>query len=162
MDSGKRSQHVDKMGESFETGKCNCEDLPEVTAMYESFSPKPASQGLPPAEKDTRSAWVQKLFQTAENFAVWKSGMVVGHCALVSDMRLLDAEYLIFVLTPQQNRGIGTVLTKTAIDHALQIGLKNLWLTVEAYNFRAIRMYKNAGFQFVDECDRERTMLKSL
>ncbi len=162
MGSGTRSQHVDKLGEPFEAGKCGDECRPEILEMYDAFSPKGLTQGLPPAEVGLRRDWIHNLFANADNFAVWKSGKIVGHCALITDMDRLDAEYLIFVLGPQQNRGIGTLLTEMAVHHAIQLGLRDLWLTVEAYNFRAIRMYKNAGFQFCDECDRERTMLRRL
>ncbi|MBI5251092.1 MAG: GNAT family N-acetyltransferase [Desulfomonile tiedjei] len=162
MDSGKRSQLVDKLGEPFEAGKCGEDCLPEILDMYAAFSPKAVTQGLPPTDEKARRVWIEHLFRIADNFAAWKSNRVVGHCALIKDMERLDAEYLIFVLGPLQNRGIGTVLTEIAVRYGVLLGLKDLWLTVEAYNFRAIRMYKNAGFQFCDECDRERTMLKRL
>jgi RimJ/RimL family protein N-acetyltransferase len=162
MDSGNRSRHLDKLGEPFEIGKCSQDCLSEILDMYEAFSPKAVTQGLPPADEEQRHLWVKSFFPAADNFVVWKSGKIVGHCALIADMDRLDAEYLIFVLGPEQNRGIGTLLTEMAVNHAIQLGLKILWLTVEAYNFRAIRMYKNAGFEFYGECDRERTMLKRL
>lgn len=162
MDSQTRSQRVDKLGEAFETGECGHDCLPEVIDMYDAFSPKASTQGLPPADEEARHTWVRGLFQSAQNFAVWKHGKIVGHCVLITDMERLDAEYLIFVLGPQQNRGLGTVLTQMAVQRGIQLGLKTLWLTVEAYNFRAIRMYRNAGFQFCDECDSERTMTKCL
>lgn len=162
MDSEKRSHHVDKLGDPFEAGRCDDDCLTQVLDMYGAFTPKAVAQGLPPADEKARRAWLQHLFRSAENFAAWKSGKPVGHCALITDMDRLDAEYLIFVLGPHQNRGIGTVLTAMAVHRAIQLSLKNLWLTVEVYNFRAVRMYKNAGFQFCDECDNERTMLKML
>jgi RimJ/RimL family protein N-acetyltransferase len=162
MDFQTRSQRIDKLGEPFEAGKCEHECLPEVIDMYDAFAPKTSTQGLPPADEETRHTWVRGLFQSAENFAVWKDGKVVGHCVLLIDMERLDAEYLIFVLGPQQNRGLGTVLTQMAVQRGIQLGLQVLWLTVEAYNFRAIRMYRNAGFQFCDECNAERTMMRRL
>ncbi len=42
------------------------------------------------------------------------------------------------------------------------MGLKSIWLTVEALNFRAIKLYKKMGFEFADSGERERTMILEL
>jgi RimJ/RimL family protein N-acetyltransferase len=57
---------------------------------------------------------------------------------------------------------LGTELTAVAVQKARELGLKRLWLTVEAFNFRAIRVYRKVGFQFCDEGERERTMVLGL
>ncbi|AFM26799.1 GNAT family N-acetyltransferase [Desulfomonile tiedjei] len=162
MTPGTLAQYLDKLGEPFEAGSCSGTNVSDIIEMYDEFTPKAVTQGLPPANASARHRWVEALFQTGDNFAAWKLGKVAGHSVLIPDLERNDAEYLIFVLGQYQNRGVGTVLTRIAINRAIALGIHQLWLTVEAYNFRAIRMYKNAGFQFCDEGDRERTMLKEL
>jgi RimJ/RimL family protein N-acetyltransferase len=162
MTSGTHTQYVDKLGEPFEAGSLAGSEVPDVIAMYDEFTPKAVTQGLPPANPSARHRWVEGLFQSGDNFAAWKLGKAAGHSVLIPDFERKDAEYLIFVLGKHQNRGIGTVLTRIAVNRAMELGIHSLWLTVESYNFRAIRMYRKAGFQFCDEGDRERTMLKEL
>jgi ribosomal protein S18 acetylase RimI-like enzyme len=86
----------------------------------------------------------------------------VGHAALVPEIGRVDAEYIIFVDQPYRNRGLGSSLTVFAVDYARQKGLESIWLRVESYNFRAIKVYRKAGFRFLDEGERERTMTLNL
>ncbi|MBI4961934.1 MAG: GNAT family N-acetyltransferase [Desulfomonile tiedjei] len=162
MACSRRFEHIDKMGCPFEVGCCGMENLPELTAMYDAFSPKAISQGLPPSSEEQRRKWVKKLIEGGENFIAWKEGKAVGHCALILDRQREDGEYIIFVDQPYRNRGLGTELTAAAVQKAREIGLKRLWLTVEAFNFRAVRVYRKVGFQFCDEVERERTMVLEL
>jgi GNAT superfamily N-acetyltransferase len=154
-----RVQRIDKLGSPFEVGYCSIRQLDELIRMYDEFSPKAISQGLPPIDAASRRQWVQKLLDSGENFLAWIEGKAVGHCALVCVPDKYDAEYIIFVHQPYRNRGIGTELTATAVARARELGLKALWLTVEAFNFRALRVYRGVGFQFVDADERERTMV---
>jgi len=126
--------------------------------MYGGFHPRSISQGLPPAHDEELHRWISMLLARGDNFLAWQDGKVVGHAVLLSDLDRKDGEYIIFVCQPYRNRGLGTVLTAMATDKARALGLKIVWLTVEAYNFRAIRVYRNAGFRFIDEGERERTM----
>jgi len=130
--------------------------------MYDGFVPKGQVQGLPPTGNEERRAWVKQLFETGEHFLAWREGKVIGHCCLILDPRHEDAEYLIFVHQDFWRRGIGTELTRRVIDRARQLGLKSVWLTVEALNFRAIRLYRRVGFLFCDAGERERTMILNL
>jgi RimJ/RimL family protein N-acetyltransferase len=155
-------QCIDKSGSPFEVGCCCLEQIDVLAGMYDEFTPKAVSQGLPPVEQATRRAWIQKLLCSGENFLAYLDGRPIGHCALVVDLARGDAEYIIFVDQPYRNRGIGTVLTAMALDRARELGLSTLWLTVEAFNFRALRLYRRVGFQFVDEGERERTMVLNL
>ena len=162
MSCGQRFQFTDKMGCQFEVQCSGVEQLPELTNMYDEFSPKAVSQGLPPIGEEHRHKWVVRLIETGENFIAWQEGKVVGHCALILDQKREDGEYIIFVDQPYRNRGMGTELTAVAVQKARELGLKRLWLTVEAFNFRAIRVYRKVGFQFCDEGERERTMVLGL
>jgi len=162
MPCSQRFERIDKMGCPFEVRRCGIEALPELTRMYDEFSPKAVSQGLPPALDEPRRKWVRRLIETGENFVAWKEDKAVGHCALLLDQMRVDGEYIIFVAQPYRNRGMGTELTAVAVERARELGLKRLWLIVETFNFRAIRLYRKVGFQFCDEGERERTMVLGL
>lgn len=162
MACGQRFERIDKMCCPFEVRCCGIEQLPELTKMYDEFSPKAITQGLPPALEEHRHRWVRHLMETGENFIAWKEDKFVGHCALILDPKRGDGEYIIFVDKPYRNRGLGTELTAVAVQRAQELGLQRLWLTVEAFNFRAIRVYRKVGFQFCDEGERERTMVLEL
>jgi len=133
-----------------------------VVELYDVFGARGQIQGLPPAGCEARQAWVRGLFDAGENFLAWQGGKVVGHCCLIVDPRRQDAEYLIFVHPDFWRQGIGTELTRRSIQQARQLALECVWLTVEALNFRAIRLYRKSGFLFCDTGERERTMILKL
>jgi GNAT superfamily N-acetyltransferase len=157
-----RVRRVDKAGCEFHVGQGGPESSSEIKKMYDGFARLAISQGLPPAEKDTRDRWVEKLLEFGRNFLAWVDGNAVGHAAIIPDFERSDGEYVIFVSEPFRNRGLGAALTEMAIDDSRSIGLKRLWLTVEAFNFRAIRLYRNAGFAAVDRGETEITMILRL
>jgi RimJ/RimL family protein N-acetyltransferase len=162
MTSYNRISKIDKHGCAFEVGECGIESVAEVKTMYDEFSRLAISQGLPPADKKVRDDWVDRLFEFGRNFLVWMDGKAVGHATVIPDFGRGDGEYIIFVKEPYRNRGLGTALTALALDVSRSIKLTRIWLTVEAFNFRAIRLYLNAGFALVDEFERERTMILRL
>jgi RimJ/RimL family protein N-acetyltransferase len=162
MNCEERLQLVDKTGCQFLIGECVREDLADLVEMYDAFSPKAISQGLPPSDDDTRREWIRRLVERGVNFAVWMDSKIVGHSALVYDLDKMDGEYIIFVVAPFRNRGLGSELTAMTVEKARKMGLCTLWLTVESYNFRAIRVYRKVGFEFRDEGELERTMALSL
>ena len=150
------------MGDKYQMGPAEVEDRASLIEMYDSFTPKAVTQGLPPADSKARLAWVQGLLDEGENFIAKQEGKVVGHCSLIPEESRRDGEYLIFVSNPFRNRGLGTGLTKMAVAEGLEMGLECIWLTVEALNFRAIKLYKKIGFVFCDAGERERTMILRL
>ena len=154
--------YTEIVGDPADRGSDSSVDLSATVEMYDGFVPKGQVQGLPPTGSEARRAWVRRLFDTGENFLAWHCGKVIGHCCLILDPRHEDAEYLIFVHQDFWRRGIGTELTRRVIDRARHLGLKSVWLTVEALNFRAIRLYRRSGFLFCDTGERERTMLLKL
>jgi RimJ/RimL family protein N-acetyltransferase len=157
-----RLKRVDKQGIEFEIGEVGPEAANDLIAMYDDFGQLAISQGLPPAEKDQRRKWIEKLLEHGRNFLGWVDGRAVGHCAIIPDYERADAEYIIFVKEKFRNRGIGTALTELTLESAKTSGLNRIWLTVEAFNFRAIRLYRNSGFVFIDQDERERTMMLRL
>jgi GNAT superfamily N-acetyltransferase len=154
-----RRDCIDKKGTTFRIGGCEEKDFFCLLEMYRIFSPKPASQGLPPPDPQGCLTWLRGLFEAAENFLAWRQDKVIGHAALIPDFRKRDAEFLIFVDQSFRNRGIGTALTRLAMDRAGALGLRMVWLTVETYNLRAIGLYRRVGFTFRNRDECERTMV---
>jgi RimJ/RimL family protein N-acetyltransferase len=162
MSTLNRTRKRDKVGCDFEVGNCGPESASEIKKMYDGFAMLAISQGLPPAEKETRDRWIENLLEFGRNFLTWVEGNVVGHASIIPDFDRGDGEYVIFVSEPFRNRGLGTALTQLAIEDSRSIGLKRLWLTVESFNFRALRLYRNAAFTAVDHGEREITMILRL
>ena len=138
------------------------EDFEALLAMYDVFLPKKTAQGLPPEEVPARQSWIRCLIENGENFLLWKESVVVGHAALLPDFVRKDAEYIIFVNQDLRGRGLGTALTRSALQRARELGLETIWLTVDGHNYRAIGLYKKFGFGFCDDGGWERFMLLRL
>ena len=153
-----RLSRTDKAGAVFQIGRCATGDLSCLMAMYHRFSPKPASQGLPPPDLDTCGKWINELIQIGENLLAWHEQEVIGHAALIPDVNRGSGEYVIFVHQDYRNRGIGTALTHAILDKARNLGFQSLWLTVAITNAIAIRLYVKLGFQYCDMDECERTM----
>ena len=139
-------------------------DYPHLLDMYDLFSPKGKFQGMPPGTGETRRKWIQRLTENGQNFLAWREGRIVGHLALFPDFNKFDAEYLIFVVQSDRGKGVGSELTRQALRWARLHGIKVIWLTVDSYNFRAIRLYKKFGFEFPEPFDHapERLMILRL
>jgi putative acetyltransferase len=151
---------VDKEGEAFEVSPCRDEDFTRLCEMYDMFSPKGKFQGVPPISPDACREWIGKLVREGENILAFRQDRVIGHVVVLPDVPKQEGEYLIFVSRDERNRGVGTRLTEAAVDNALGLGLKRLWLSVGTYNFPAIALYRKFGFLFNEEdrFESERTM----
>jgi GNAT superfamily N-acetyltransferase len=153
---------LDKFGESLAISSCDASDLYDLIEMYESFSPRPASLGLPPEDNEICRRWVHGILRQGENFVARKEGKIVGHTALLPGPDKKDAELILFISLPYRSRGLGLVLTKTAMARAEEIGVDFVWLTVESFNMRAVALYQKFGFKFCDEGGSERLMIALL
>jgi RimJ/RimL family protein N-acetyltransferase len=153
-----RITRTDKTRKSFEIGSSCAGDFPSVLEMYRVFSPKPASQGLPPEDDETRHNWVKNLFEIGENFLAWRRDTVVGHAALVPDPNGKSGEFVVFVDQNHRNVGIGTELTRLALEKSRELGLDSVWLTINVTNFIALKLYKKFGFEYCDIDKYERVM----
>ena len=142
---------LDKQNEPFELKKGSEDDAARLVEMYETFQPKGRYQGLPPAKTDACASWLHHIFSIGENFLALRNDRMIGHAALLPDQTIRDGEYLVFVHQLHRRLGIGTQLTRSAMDHARALGLIDIWLTVDADNFIAIRLYRNFGFRFCDK-----------
>jgi GNAT superfamily N-acetyltransferase len=152
----------DETGRAFDVDMGTESDLEALLKMYDAFHADSKAQGLPPSEPEVRSRWVRLCLETGVNLLAWLAGEVVGHACLFPDMERKDAEYLIFVRHPFQHLGIGKRLTELSLEMARQLDLRTIWLTVESFNFKAIRLYKRYGFVSSDEGGTERTMILRL
>ena len=155
---------IDKKGCVFEVKAFALEDYPDLVRMYEQFTPKAKFQGMPPFSKTVRETWLRQLIEKGHNFLAWSCEEVIGHVVILPDFNIRDAEYLIFVSQRHRGLGVGMALTIAAIEKARALDLKNVWLTVDAYNFRAIRLYRKAGFRPCEAYDAatERMMMLDL
>jgi RimJ/RimL family protein N-acetyltransferase len=135
-----------------------------LVKMYDAFKPKGEFQGMPPRNRATRIQWIDNLVKSGENALAWLEDSVIGHVAIIPDFSKADAEYLIFVNQDNRGMGVGKKLTSKILQRARQLALTRIWLTVDAYNFRGIKLYKRFGFQFSQEhCSAsERTMILTL
>ncbi len=153
---------IDKQGDRFDLGPYAREHREALREMYDHFTPKAITQGLPPANDQARHKWIAHLIDSGENFLAWLAGKVVGHSCLILEDQGHNGEYVIFVDQPYRNRGLGTALTRLTIRRAEEMKLEAVWLTVEALNFKAVKLYRKIGFVFCDTGERERTMILRL
>ena len=148
----------DRSGEPFAIDIGCAEDFSFLLEMYRDFSPKPASQGLPPEDPETCHNWVKQLFEIGENLLAWRGNRVIGHAALVPDPGGRSAEFVIFIGQNHRNLGIGTELTRFTLQSSAQLGFDSVWLTVNISNFIAVKLYRKIGFEYCDRDKDERVM----
>jgi diamine N-acetyltransferase len=153
-----RITKTDKSGKPFEIGISCAEDFPSLLGMYRTFSPKPASQGLPPEDPEACQNWLKTLFRKGLNALAWRGESVIGHVALIADVKGKSAELVIFVDQNHRNLGIGTELARFVLEKSGQCGFELVWLTVRVLNFTAIKLYRKVGFEFCDTDSYERVM----
>ncbi len=138
---------INKKGEPILIAALDEKRAQRLVDMYLAYQPRQSFQGLPPAKDETCVKWVRGMIRDGINIvALSFSEGVVGHAALFPiDKR--ECEYLVVVSPAFQNTGIGTELTRTAIQLAYEIGFEAIHLTVKATTVRARRVYKKCGFE---------------
>ena len=153
-----RSTRTDKSGKPFEIGISCPEDFPSLLEMYRSFSPKPASPGLPPEDPETCQNWLKTLFRIGLNALAWRGESVIGHVAVIPDVKGKSGELVIFVDQNHRNIEVGTELARFILEKFGDLDFELVWLTVRVSNFIAIKLYKKVGFEFCDSDRYERVM----
>ena len=84
------------------------------------------------------------------NALAWRSDNVIGHVAVVPDVKGKSGELVIFVDQNQRNLGVGTELTRFILKKFGDLDFDLVWLTVRVSNFIAIKLYRKVGFEFCD------------
>jgi len=157
-----RITRTDTSGKPFEIGISCSDDFPSLLEMYRTFSPKPASQGLPPEDPETCQAWVKTLLRTGLNVLAWRDDRVIGHAVLIPDVKGKSGEFTIFVDQNYRNLGIGTELARFNLEKFRDLDFEFAWLTVRVLNFIAIKLFRKVGFEFCDADSYERVMAMKL
>ena len=88
---------TDKSGKPFEVGIRCSEDFLSPRGRYRTFSPKPTSRGLPPEDPETFQNWLNTLVSIGLNTLAWRGDSVIGHVALIPDVKKKSGELVIFV-----------------------------------------------------------------
>jgi GNAT superfamily N-acetyltransferase len=117
--------------------------------MYRTYDPSQQAQGIPPLHPVRLREWLRSLLEEGINLLAVHGDRVVGHAVLMPD-QLGSYELAIFVHQDFQGAGVGSRLLQALIVHARERGVKEIWLSVEAWNHRAIRLYRKAGFGKVE------------
>ncbi|NWF92252.1 MAG: GNAT family N-acetyltransferase [Syntrophaceae bacterium] len=151
-------EKIDKSGRSFAIGICRGDDYLCLLEMYLHFSPRPASQGLPPEDPQVCQSWLKNLLEIGINLLARRGDRVIGHAALIPDPNGKSGEFVIFVDQNNRNLGIGTELTRLTLERSKQLGFESVWLTVPPTNFIAVKLYKKFGFEYLDSDPYERVM----
>lgn len=122
---------------------------PDLLEMYLAYQPRNSFNNLPPLEDGACAVWVQKMIDEALNVVAlsFKDG-VIGHVALFS-MNDEMCELLIVISPEHQGVGIGTELTRCAVQLAYEMGYQKMWLCVEPGNMTARHVYSKCGFQYL-------------
>jgi len=156
MDKADPITRTDKSGQPYSLGNGDATDRSLIMDMYRVFSPKPASQGLPPADLETCEKWVKDILGIGINVLARRGDAIIGHAALIPDVKGKTGEFIIFVHQDCRNLGVGTDLTRWMFERARDLGLRSVWLTVAMTNFIAIKLYRKLGFEYceMDECER--------
>ncbi len=157
-----RLRRTDRFQKPFEVGMGWPDDFPFVLEMYRTFSPKPASQGLPPQNPETCQNWLKRLFRIGTNGLAWRDDTVIGHAALIPDVRGRSGELVTFVDQNHRNRRIGTELARFTLEKFGRQGFEVAWLTVRVSDFIPIMLYRRLGFEFCDMDSYERVMAVKL
>jgi GNAT superfamily N-acetyltransferase len=149
MNAG-RITRTDKSGNPFDLRLSGPGDLPSLIEMYRVFSPRPASQGLPPENLDACRTWVKGLLEIAENMIARRDETIIGHAAVIPDIKGHSGEFVIFVHQDHRNLGVGTELTRYTLERLRDLGFDSIWLTVNRMNFKATKLYRKIGFEYSD------------
>jgi len=154
---------INKKGEPILLAALDDKRCQRLVEMYLAYQPRNSFQGLPPIKDEVCKKWVQSMISNGINLVALSFGEgVVGHAALfpVNDN---VCEFLVVVSPPMQNTGIGTELTRCAIQLAYEIGFETIRLSVEATNVKARRVYKKCGFEYLSRgCSGELDMALDL
>jgi len=144
---------VDKRGEPILIRSLNGKHTRRLLDMYLAYRPRNSFNGLPPIEDNACVKWVEHMVDEGINLVAlsFEDG-VVGHTAMFP-MSEGAVEFLVVVSPKHQGAGIGTELTRDAMQLAYEAGIDRIWLCVEETNRVARHVYQKCGFEYLSDAD---------
>ncbi|MDR5708779.1 MAG: GNAT family N-acetyltransferase [Armatimonadota bacterium] len=140
---------ADQLGREITLHVCDLGWEEALYEMYRTYDPSQQAQGIPPLHPLRLREWLRSVLREGINLVGACGSRVVGHAVLMPD-RPGSYELAIFVHQDFQGTGVGGRLLQALIGHARERGSEQIWLSVEAWNRRAIRLYRRAGFRKVE------------
>jgi len=134
-----------RTGRSLTVHAFRVEDFAALTQMYKDFKPKRVAQGLPPPDVPRIAQWLDGLQQKSQALVALDGTKVVGH-VILCPMPAGAVEFTIFVHQDYREEGLGTAISRLALDWALRMGFSRVYLTTELTNIRALRLFRKLGF----------------
>ena len=106
----------------------------------------------------------KKIFNFASTYYIRENDMIIGFCSFYCNDYDNAIGYLtqIAVLPDYNGRGFGKVLLNKCIDECTMSGMKKLKLEVYKENLKAIKFYKNNGFENIEENAESNYMMMDL
>ena len=101
---------------------------------------------------------MKTLFKIGMNGLAWRDDSIIGHAALIPDVKGKSGELVTFVDQDHRNRGIGTEMTRFTLEQLGQQGFEKAWLTVRVSDVIPVMLYRKLGFEFCDKDSYERVM----
>lgn len=145
-----------RKGRTLEVREYSFDNFGALVEMHKRFTPKRVAQGLPPPDVPRIAHWLDQLQHKSRSLLAVEGTRVVAH-ALLCPISDAAVEFTIFVHQDFRGEGLGTALTRLAMDYAARMGFAQVFLTTELSNFPALRLYRKLGFQitssFGDECE---------
>jgi RimJ/RimL family protein N-acetyltransferase len=143
-------------GQAFIVREYGPADLGALVEMYAGFQPKRVAQGLPPPDVPRITRWLEELQYKSRSLLAAEGARVVAH-AVLCPISNEAVEFTVFVHQDFRDRGLGTALTRLALNFAAEMGFTQVFLTTELSNYPALRLYKKVGFEirsaYGDECE---------
>jgi CBS domain-containing protein/RimJ/RimL family protein N-acetyltransferase len=117
--------------------------------MYLTEMPRNSFNGLPPAEDTACGRWLDQMIDKGIHLiAISFDKGIIGHSALFP-MENRKCEILVTIVPGYRDRGLGTQLTRCAIEFAYEAGIEKIWLTVDSQNLVARHVYVRCGFEYL-------------
>lgn len=135
------------------------DDRAALAAMYDDFGVGDRAQGIPPADPDRRSRWLDR-FGAGVGVLAEHADRAVGHGVLLAGGP--GHELALFVHPDYREAGVGTELLRTLLGRGRSAGVERVWLSVQRSNRQAVRLYRTAGFSPTEPAAGEIEMRREL
>ena len=147
-DADDRATRYDRAGDPFGVRRFLTADCGALVDFYDHFEPQRAAQGLPPTGRNRIGRWLRTIVASGIHLVAWRGETLIGHALVVPTARAGVAEYAVFLHQSERGKGVGTEVTRAAIESAREAGFLRLWLTVDPTNRAAVHAYTRVGFRF--------------